>query len=167
MHGNTLQIEYVKLSELNAYQPSPRVHPVGQRRKARAILERYGQAVPILIDENNIIVDGHLIADEWKALGNEQIGAVVVRGRSNEEIRALRLALNRLPQDGKWDPSKLKAEFEALIAIGYDLDLTAFDAVEIEVTLTIDDPSGAVVEDAPPTVAPDAVAVSRLGDRWA
>lgn len=164
MIGNSLQIEHRNWAELKPYPNTPRIHTPKQRRKLEAILRRFGQIAPILIDEKDVIVDGHLVAEVWKDLGNDQIAVLVVRGRKEEDIQALRLAVNRLSEDAGWDQAKLKAELETLIEVGYDLDLLAFDTIEIDMALSTADPSTGVVEDAPKAVDPTATPVSRVGD---
>lgn len=164
MIGNSLQIEHRKWLELKPYPNTPRIHTRKQRRKLEAILRHFGQITPILIDEKNVIVDGHLVAEVWKDLGNDQIAVLVVRGRKEEDIQALRLAVNRLSEDAGWDQAKLKAELETLIEVGYDLDLLAFDTIEIDMALSTADPSTGVVEDAPKAIDPSATPVSRVGD---
>ena len=164
MIGNSLQIEHRNWAELKPYPNTPRIHTPKQRKKLEAILRHFGQIAPILIDEKNVIVDGHLVAEVWKDLGNEQIAVLVVRGRKEEDIQALRLAVNRLSEDAGWDQAKLKVELETLIEVGYDLDLLAFDTIEIDLALSTADPSTGVVEDAPKAVDPNAAPISRVGD---
>ncbi len=166
MLPNTLEITYNKITDLKPYTNSARVHDRAQRQKARKLLERFGQVVPIIIDPDGVIVDGHLIVEELQKLGYDEVATVTVRNRDTAEIRALRLALNRLPQEAKWDDERLKVEFTELLEIGFDLSFTAFDQVEIDMTLSLDEPGSAVVEDAPPIVDPMAISVSRPGDLW-
>lgn len=166
MTKNTLDITYRKIADLKPYTNTPRVHDRAQRQKARKLLERFGQVVPIIIDPDGVIVDGHLIVEELKSLGFDEVATVTVHNRDPAEIRALRLALNRLPQDAKWDDERLKVEFTELLEIGFDLSFTAFDQVEIDMTLSLDEPGSAVVEDAPSAVDSLAVPVSRPGDLW-
>jgi DNA modification methylase len=89
----------------------------------------------------------------------------VVANRDPAEIKAIRLALNRLPQDAGWNSTELKLEFEELLTLGFDMVVTGFETVEIDMALAIDDPSAGEVEDAPegPGEGP---AVSKPGDIW-
>lgn len=114
------------------------------------------------------IVDGHAVHAALQELGYDEVQVVVVHNRTDAEIRALRLALNRLGEDSKWDAAKLKGEFDALMSLGFDLELTCFDAVEIDMALSIDAPAGDAVEevgaaDIEPQAGP---AVSKLVDIW-
>ncbi|MBT6529341.1 MAG: DNA modification methylase, partial [Betaproteobacteria bacterium] len=130
------------------------------------LLRQFDQIVPIIIDANNTIVDGHAVLDALKELGHDQIATITVANRSSEEIQALRLALNRLPEEGDWDSQRLKSEFKELLEIGFDLELTGFDQVEIDMALSIDDLTSGVVEDPPASLDPDETVVSKIGDIW-
>lgn len=166
MNKNSLFIEYRNVAELLAYPGNLRVHNRSQKRKLRACLQKFGVVTPIIINDDNVVVDGHAVLKEWTELGNDQIPVVVVRGRGSLDVRALRLALNRIPQDAKWNQPQLKAEVQDFLEIAYDVSITGFDQVEIDMVLATDDvPSGAV-EDAPPRPNPNALAVSKLGDLW-
>ena len=59
--------------------------------------------------------------DTMRELGYDEIAVIVVQNRSEAEIRALRLALNRIGEAARWDNTKLKHEFEYLLQLGFDL----------------------------------------------
>ncbi|MEP9357082.1 DNA modification methylase [Xanthobacter sp. KR7-65] len=163
---NSLVIEIRGIADLKPYANSPRVHSRDQRRKAKDILRRFGQVTPIIIDPDGIIIDGHLVAETLAALGHDEVAVVVLPNRDPGELRALRLALNRLAENATWDKPKLRAEFDALLEISVDLSLTGFDQVEIDMSVSIDEPNSGVVEDAPLAPDRDAPVVSRRGDLW-
>ena len=77
-----------------------------------------------------------------RELGSGDIATITVASRSDPEIKALRLALNRLTAEAAWGNQELRAEFEDLIGLSFDLDLTAFDAAEIDHVLELDLPQG-------------------------
>ena len=110
---NSIEILYPLIP---AVKPSPhaaRQHNRHQRRKLKSLLTKFGQVTPIIVDENYVIVDGHAVYETIRELGYDEIAVVVVANRTEAEIRALRLALNRVSQDTQWDAPQLKAEFEA------------------------------------------------------
>ena len=164
MAANHIEIEHRKVSELKPYAGSARTHTAQQRRKARSILARFGQIAPVIVDEHGSIIDGHMIVEELAALGYDEIAVIVVRSRGWYDVRALRLALNRLALDTKIDRLRLKAEFETLLEVGYDLSFSGFDAVEIDSVFAVDEPGVGALEAPPPKPAKDAIAVSRAGD---
>jgi hypothetical protein len=106
----------------------------------------------------------------WQAmteLGSEDIAVVVVTGRSDPEIKALRLALNRLPFDARWDNERVREELRELVDLSFDLELTGFDRIEIDNLLEIDVPKVALTEERDCIPQKNGPAVTALGDIWA
>ncbi|GHE80192.1 hypothetical protein GCM10019059_43120 [Camelimonas fluminis] len=75
MHGDITQ-EMRSIADLKPYTRSPRVHGRSQRRKAKDILSRFGQVTPVIIDADNVIVDGHLVVETLGELGHSQVSAL-------------------------------------------------------------------------------------------
>ncbi|HBR43679.1 MAG TPA: hypothetical protein DEA80_01875, partial [Afipia sp.] len=92
-------------------------------------------------------IDGHAVFDALVDLGHDEIAVVQLENRSEAEVRALRLALNRVAQEAVWDDAKLRGEFEYLISVGFDLDLSGFETVEIDMALSIDTPTANTIEE--------------------
>jgi DNA modification methylase len=147
MH-NDIKIEQVQIARLKPYPANLRIHNQKKRRKLKSLLRRFGQAIPILIDEAYQIIDGHAVVDALKELGFVDVAATILRNRTPAEIRALRLAVNRIVEEAVWDRGKLRTEFRELLELGFDLELTGFDTVEIDMALDIELPTAAVVEEA-------------------
>ena len=143
-----------------------RRHDRRKINKLKKLIGHFGQVAPIIIDANGVIIDGHAVWQAMRELGSGDIATITVAGRSDPEIKALRLALNRLTAEAAWDNQELRAEFEDLISLSFDLDLTAFDTAEIDHVLELDLPNANVVEDEEQIPAVQAQAVSKLGDIW-
>jgi DNA modification methylase len=164
---NALEIVYLSATAIKPSPHAARQHSSAQRRKLKAILQQFGQVVPLPLDATTgTLIDGHAVFDALVELGHDEIAVVQLENRSEPEVRALRLALNRVAQDAVWDNAKLRGEFEYLITVGFDLDLSGFEAVEIDMVLSIDTPTANTVEeemldDIEPMAGP---AVARLGD---
>lgn len=171
--GNALETTYVAATAIKPSPHAARQHSAAQRRKLKTILRQFGQVVPLPLDATTgTLIDGHAVFDALVELGHDEIAVVVVENRTEAEIRALRLALNRVAQDAVWDDAKLRGEFEYLISVGFDLDLSGFEAVEIDMALSIDMPTANTVEEEAldelaPAAGPSAAKlgdVFRLGD---
>jgi DNA modification methylase len=163
-HPETL---IVPIDSLKPYDNSPRTHNRQQRRKLKKLLKGFGQVTPAIIDNNNEIVDGHAVWQALKDLGQTEIQVVRVANRSPAEIRALRLALNRVAEETVWDSHKLRTEFADLIQLGFDLDLTGFDSVEIDMALSLDEPASDAVEGAlAKDLTPQRAVATVTGDVW-
>jgi DNA modification methylase len=164
---NSLDVIYLPATAIKPSPHAARRHSRAQRRKLKAIVSHFGQVIPLLMDgATGTLIDGHAVFDALVELGYDEIAVVRLDNRSESEIRALRLALNRVAQDTVWDDAKLRGEFEYLVNVGFELDLTGFEAVEIDMALSIDAPTANVVEeealdDIEPTGRP---AVAQPGD---
>ncbi len=163
MSSNHIVATYVPIEQLKPFHNSVRTHSARTLKKLRSNVERLGLQQPLLVDERCVIIDGHARLEAARSLGFSELPVIVVQGLTPDEIRALRLAVNRLPQDARLDADKLRDEIEALIAIDFDIDLTGYDAVEIDNVLEIDSQSEAVVDgenmqpdrEVPPASSPD------------
>jgi len=164
---NSLDVIYLPATAIKPSPHAARRHSRAQRRKLKAIVSHFGQVIPLLMDgATGTLIDGHAVFDALVQLGYDEIAVVRLDNRSESEIRALRLALNRVAQDTVWNDAKLRGEFEYLVNVGFELDLTGFEAVEIDMALSIDAPTANVVEeealdDIEPTGRP---AVAQPGD---
>ena len=76
------------------------------------------------------------------------------------------MALNRLADDGVWDPEALSLEFSDLVQVDpqIELEITGFESGEIEVLLG--GGSGIDQEDELPEVKDDTPPVTQSGDQW-
>ena len=164
---NALRIEYLPIGSVKPHERELRKHSKAQLAKACKLIKRYGQVLPILVlREGYVIVDGTL---RWKAMqecGYDQIAVVIAANRDPAEIKALRLALNRLAEDSVWNKPELALEFRELLELNYDLELTGFDEVEVEAILSIGNDLPLPEANPLEGVDPDAPTVSRLGDLW-
>jgi hypothetical protein len=86
--------------------------------------------------------------------------AVTVMDLSDAELRALRLALNRITDDAGWEPKALALEFSEILELApqIDLEVTGFETGEIDILL---DGSGADEEDDLPDTADGAAPANR------
>jgi DNA modification methylase len=165
--ANDLEITYVCVEVVREYKNHARVHDKKALAKAKALLSAHGQIVPIVIDENGEILDGVLQHRALLEMGHDQVRVIIVRNRDPAALKAIRLALNRLPQDAKWDAEKLRAEFSSLIELDYDVTLTGFETAQIDMVFAVDEPAATAVEvESAESLTPPDVPVVKLGDKW-
>jgi len=161
------QIEFVSIDELKPFPGNPRRHSRKQRRQIAASIERFGFTAPVLIDEDGVILAGHGRVEGAKIAGLTEVPCRRVVGLSSIEKRAYVLADNKLAENARWDESLLAIEVKAILAdLDFDLELTGFDAAEIDLIIESEAPAsdGDLRDDALPQL--DARAVSRPGDLW-
>ena len=150
----------LSIGELRSSNSTARHHSPRQIQKAKHLFSEQGIVVPIVIDENHRIIDGHLRLAVAQELGIETLNAIVVSEASPAQVIELELALNRLAQDSSWDEGRLKQKLEQLLEFKIDLSFTGFEQAEIDKILhfeLIDEP-----EQDWNTTDP----VTQLGDIW-
>ncbi len=123
---NRLKMVYRPPDELLPYAGSPRVHEAGLPR-LKADIEEFGFVAPVLVAGDKI-VDGHARHAVALEIGLAEIPTVDVSHLSQDQIRALRLVINKSPEWASWDEAKLLAE---LAAIEMDMSALGFDFSQI------------------------------------
>ena len=115
----------VKLSDITPYENNPRNNDEAVEPVANSIKE-FGFKVPIVIDKNNVIVAGHTRYRASKKLGLETVPCIIVDDLNEEQIRAFRLADNKVSEFAKWDKGLL--DFE-LLNIDLDMSMFGFETI--------------------------------------
>jgi len=78
------------------------------------------------------VVDGHL---RWKAalkLGIQEVPVILCDEWSEAQVKAFRLLVNRSVNWADWDVELVALEMAELKGLDFDLNLTGFDAIEID-----------------------------------
>ena len=96
----------MSVDDLTPYENNPRINDKAVEYVANSIKE-FGFKVPIVVDENNIIVAGHTRLKASKKLGLEQVPVIVASDLTDEKVRAFRLADNKVSELAEWDEEKL------------------------------------------------------------
>lgn len=111
----------LKISEIKPYEKNPRKNDKSVDKVANSIKE-FGFKVPIVIDKNNIIVCGHTRYKAAKKLGLDVVPCVVADDLTDEQIKAYRLADNKVGEDSLWDMDMLNGELDDIL----NIDMTDF-----------------------------------------
>ena len=156
----------IPIDSIKPYERLIRRHDRRKIAKLKKLIGHFGQVVPIIIDANRVIVDGHAVWQAMREIGSGEIATITVGGRNDPEIKALRLALNRLTADASWDNQQLHTEFKELINLSFDLDLTAFEPAEIDHVLDLDMPTANIVEGEERIPPVRTRPVTKFGDIW-
>lgn len=117
-----LKIVYRNPEELLEYDNNPRNNEEAVEKVAESI-RQFGFKVPILIDQNNVIIAGHTRKLAAEELELTQVPCICVEDLSEQQVKAFRLADNKVSEFSSWDPGKLADELAAIM----DIDMTAFD----------------------------------------
>src|SRR5512134_1972802 len=153
------------LARLKPYAKNARTHSEDQLARIAASLIEYGWTAPVMVADDGEIVAGHGRLLAAQHLGLEEVPVIRLGHLTPEQVRAYRIADNRLAELSGWDDELLAAELHALNAAGFDLDLTGFEGEDLDRLLApLDECDGLPGEDTIPE--PPANPVSRPGDLW-
>lgn len=161
-----LKIDYRPIGALRPAASNARKHSPKQISQIANSIQTFGFVAPLVVDAASEIIAGHGRLAAAKQLGLKTVPVVQIEHLSQAQVRALRIADNRLTELSTWDEAALKAEFAILsdLDLTFDLNITGFEAPEIDLLLSGPDQEAA--EEAPPAPPRSEDAVSRAGDIW-
>jgi len=125
-----MDIKTIPIDDLKPYAHNPKTHPAEQVEKIARSIEEFSFLVPVLIDADNSIIAGHGRLLAARKLGLDEIPTICVDHLTEAQIRAYRIADNRLTESS-WDLELLESEISILQDMDFDIDLTGFDDIEI------------------------------------
>lgn len=114
-----------KLSEITPYENNPRLNDEAVKYVAKSISE-FGFKNPILIDRDGVIIAGHTRYKAATELGMKKVPCIIADDLTEEQIRAYRLADNKVGEIAKWDMELLNIELGEI-----ELDMTEFGFIEM------------------------------------
>ena len=117
-----MQIHDISISLLREYDNNPRNNDGAVDAVAESI-KQFGFKVPIIVDNDYVIVAGHTRLKAARLLGLDKVPCIVADDLTPEQIKAFRLADNKTAELAGWDFAKLEEELAALAA---EFDMTAF-----------------------------------------
>ena len=125
-----MQTDTVGISSVIPYARNPRRNEAAIAKVA-ASLHEFGWRQPIVVDEDMVVVAGHTRLEAARTLNMEQVPVHIATGLTPEQIKAYRLADNRVGQEAEWDEELLRLELGELETAGFSVDLTGFTEAEI------------------------------------
>lgn len=120
----------MQVDDLIPYENNPRNNDAAVDKVALSI-SAFGFKVPIVIDANNVIVTGHTRLKAAKKLGLSTVPCIKADDLSEDQIKAFRLADNKVSEFSEWDEEKLMKELEKLT----DIDMTLYGFASLEAKL--------------------------------
>ena len=108
-----LKIEYVDIDSIKPYENNPRHNEEAIPYVMNSIKE-FGFKNPIIIDKNNVIIAGHTRLESAKRLGMKEVPIIHADDLTEEQVKAFRLADNKVSEKAEWDFKLLDEELENL-----------------------------------------------------
>lgn len=155
-----IEIIYKDISDLKPYEKNPRKNKSAVKKVAMSIKE-YGFKIPLVVDKDNVVVCGHTRLLAAEKLKINSVPCIIASDLTPEQIKAFRIADNKVTEEADWDKDLLTQELKDLLNIDYDLSLTGFDKKDLDFLLTdIEAPD----EDFNPDE--EAPVICETGDLW-
>lgn len=133
MNENLIDIKIKHISDLKPYANNPRINDDAVEFVANSIKE-FGFKVPIIITKDDVIIAGHTRLKASRKLGLVEVPCIVADDLTEDQIKAFRLADNKVGELASWDFSKLEEELA-----GIELDMSLFNFDLSELSLEFDD----------------------------
>lgn len=126
-----MDIKVQKTEDLIPYEKNPRHNEDAITAVAKSI-EKFGFKVPIVVDASNVIVNGHTRLKAAKYLGLKEVPTIIADDLTPEQIKAFRLADNKVGEIATWDEELFNAELDELADLDFDMTGFGFDLPDIE-----------------------------------
>lgn len=135
---NKHEFKKISISEIKPYDRNARTHSTEQVKQIMDAIKEWGFTNPLLIDEQGNLIAGHGRLEAVKQLNKVdfkdepilELPAIVIKGLSDSQKKALIIADNQIALNAGWDYEVLALELKELESVNYDLDLLAFDNVD-------------------------------------
>ncbi len=159
--ATTPKIELIDIGKIRPYEKNPRTHSKSQLRLIESSIKRFGVINPIVIDGSGCVICGHGRLEALTRLGLRTIPIIRVDHLTEAEVRAYRLADNRIAESAGWDRELLGFEIRNLVEVDFDLEVTGFSTPEVDFALG-STPATDPADEIPERESP----VSRRRDLW-
>lgn len=164
---NPLTLETRLIDCLKPHPKNPRKHSNAQIRQVASSIREFGWTIPILIDDDCMILAGHARVEAAKLIGQKEVPVLRATRLTEAKKQAYLIADNKLTENASWDDTALRLVLEDILLLDpeFELELTGFDTGELDIILN--DPTGDPSE--PETVPePDLseAAVNHECDLW-
>lgn len=134
--GDTVNISTIQIKDIRPYEKNARNNKNSVEKVTQSIKE-FGFKVPIVLDKNNVIVCGHTRYEAAKKLKMAAVPCVIADDLTENQIKAYRLADNKVAEFATWDFDILKDELFAIDDIdmsdfGFDLEFGDDEEQEVQ-----------------------------------
>src|SRR5699024_3740178 len=139
-----MEIKQIRLEHLKEYENNPRQNDEAVDKVAESI-KKFGFKVPIIVDSEIEIITSHTRKKAALKLGLDEAPVIVADDLNDEQIKAFRLADNKVAEFSEWDMELLMSELEE---IEIDMENFGFDELEkIEIEPDEEDTSSVDLEE--------------------
>lgn len=127
--NNEFNVIEIDISMITPYKNNPRNNEKAIDYVAESI-KNFGFRVPIIIDKDNVIVAGHTRYKAAKQLEIKKVPCIVISDLTPEQIRAFRIADNKVSEYSTWNEEMLRKEL--LNLSNFELQSIGFQDWELD-----------------------------------
>lgn len=125
MESKDMRIEWMETEALEPYEKNAKAHPERQVEMIANSINEFGFRQPIVVDGNGLVIIGHGRLLAAKRLGMERVPCMRADDLSEAQVKALRLADNKL-NESEWI-APLRDEELAELAGEIDMSMFGFE----------------------------------------
>ena len=133
-----MNIQNISLTDIHPYARNPRKNDEAVKNVAASIRE-FGFLVPLVIDRNHEIVAGHTRYKAAKTLGMKTVPCVIADELTEDQIKAFRLADNKVGEMAAWDMDLLPLELADIAMPMADFGFEVISDEDFSENFTLDD----------------------------
>ena len=126
-----MKVLYGDPLDLIPYENNPRINDYAVKKVLESIKE-YGFTNPILVDDGLVIIAGHTRREAAILAGLERVPYIIKDDLTPEQVKAYRIADNKLAELSTWDEEALKAELFELQELDYPLEVMGFTEMDLK-----------------------------------
>lgn len=130
MDAKEVKVLYADPLDLVPYENNPRVNDYAVKKVMESI-EEFGFRNPILVDADMVIIAGHTRREASILAGLKKVPYIVTDDLSPEQVKAYRIADNKLGEMATWDEEMLKEELFGLKEIDFPLEAVGFTEMDL------------------------------------
>ena len=120
-----MEVVYISPDELIPYENNAKIHTPEQVERIANSIREFGFQQPIVIDKDNVVIIGHGRLFAAKELMLDTVPVVRADNLTDDQVKALRLADNKL-NESPYDFGKLESELAELSIDGFDMEQFGF-----------------------------------------
>jgi hypothetical protein len=159
-----VNIEMLPIDAVKEYDRNPRTINDAAIDAVAKSIQAFGFKVPILIDADGIIIAGHTRLRAARKLGLTEVPTIRAADLTPDQVKALRIADNKVASLTAWDMELLPIELADLQGVNFDLAVLGFSAEDLAAIMAPAGNNGLTDPDDVP--APPDAATTVPGDIW-
>ena len=131
-------MQNIEIEKIIPYSRNPRKNQ--HVDKVASSIKEFGFQQPIVVDNEHIIIVGHTRYQAAIKLGMKKVPVIIANNLSKNQVKASRIADNRVAEESQWDNELLNLELLDLQKQEFDLESLGFETNELNRIFNQDDP---------------------------